>query len=51
MSEQEETLERFGKIMENLSDEELEKLLIFGEGMVAMQGIMEQRDQTEKKAG
>ena len=42
MSEkQKEALERLGVIIISMSDKELENLLLVGEGMVIMEGIMQ----------
>lgn len=44
MSEkQKRTLEKFGTVIENMSDEDLEALLLVGEGMVIMSGIKEKK--------
>jgi hypothetical protein len=51
MSEkQKEALERFGAVIEKMSDKELENLLLVGEGMAIMSGIKENRQsETEPK--
>lgn len=47
MSEkQKEALNRFGAMMENMTDRELENLLLVGEGMVIMAGIKEAKKES-----
>lgn len=52
MSEkQKQVLDRFGKVMERMDDATLEKILIFGEGMVVMSDLMNKKQEktsTEK---
>lgn len=50
MSEKEKiTMEHFEKLMSNMTDEELEKLLLVGEGMVIMAGIKDKKLVKEEK--
>ena len=52
MSEkQKEALEKFGAVIEKMSDRELENLLLVGEGMVIMNGIKEKQEKEEAKGG
>lgn len=53
MSEKEKkAMERFEQLFKNMSDRELENLLLVGEGMVIMAGIKDTREGEEsKKAG
>ena len=50
MSEKQiEALEKFGEVIKDMSDRELENLLLVGEGMAIMSGIKDKK--TEEKAG
>lgn len=50
MSEkQKEALNRFGAMMENMTDRELENLLLVGEGMVIMAGIKEAKKELDQQ--
>ena len=50
MSErQKEALNRFGAMMENMTDRELENLLLVGEGMVIMAGIKEGKKELDQQ--
>ena len=52
MSEkQKEALEKFGAVIEKMSDRELENLLLVGEGLVIMNGIKEKQEKEEAKGG
>lgn len=46
---QKEVLEKFGTVIEKMSDRELENLLLVGEGMVIMSGIKEQKEKSDQK--
>lgn len=49
---QKEALEKFGAVIENMSDRELENLLLVGEGMVIMSGIKDKKqEEQEQKVG
>ena len=51
-NKQKAIMDKFEVIMKKMSDEELEKLLLVGEGMVIMSGIKEKRSiAREEKAG
>lgn len=45
-----QVLEQIGKLMNSMSDGELEKLLLIGEGMAIMADIKEKREATQKSA-
>lgn len=50
MSEkQKEALEKFGTVIKDMSDRELENLLLIGEGMAIMSDIKEQAAESEQK--
>lgn len=46
---QKAALEKFGAVIEKLSDRELENLLLVGEGMVIMSGIKEKKTNAESE--
>lgn len=51
MSEkQKEVLDKFGSVIATMSDDDLERVLLIGEGMAIMSDIKSNKDESKEKA-